>query len=73
MTADWTGGEAPGVRDAAVLLVAILFLSNEAEKERDPFARRMRLNELQAAIQSAKPQLEAYAEGLAFGGDDVES
>jgi hypothetical protein len=32
----------------------------------DPFTRRIALNEMQDAIQSAKPEIEAIAEGLLF-------
>lgn len=64
----WTG-EAPDGARPAIVLVAILGLSNDAEKAKDPFERRMRLNELQAAIQGIKAELEAYAEGLIFGAD----
>lgn len=64
----WTGS-VPNPHDPAVRLVGILFLSNEAEAASDPFERRMRLNELQAAIQAAKSDIEAMAEGLIFGGD----
>jgi hypothetical protein len=53
-------------RDSAIRLIAILFLSNEAEQARDPFVRRIKLNELQSAIQSAKGDIEALAEGLAL-------
>lgn len=53
----------------SVRLVSLLALSNEAEWTRDPFERRMRLNELQAAIQAAKTDIEIIAEGLLFGND----
>ena len=52
------------------MLVAVLAMSNDAEACRDPFERRMRLNEMQAAIQGAKSEIEAFAEGLLFGSDD---
>jgi hypothetical protein len=67
----WLGDEGPpDPQEAAIKLVALLLMSNEAEAERDPFARRMRLNEMQAAIQAAKPRIEAFAEGLLFTPDD---
>ena len=49
-----------------IRLVAILWFSNEAEAATDPFERRLRLNEMQAAIQSARSDIEAMAEGLAI-------
>lgn len=62
--------ELPTDRETARLnsirLLAILFMSNEAEAARDPFERRLKLNELQAAIQAARPELEIIAEGLAL-------
>ncbi len=51
-----------------VRLVALLAMSNDAEREKDPFVRRIKLNEMQAAIQAAKPDIEALAEGLMFLG-----
>lgn len=70
---DWTEqlkGESPNMN--AIRLIAILDLSNIAERERDPFQRRLRLNEMQEAIQSAKPDIEALAEGLIFAAGDDE-
>lgn len=71
-TKRWTGVEVDGPRDAAVMLIAILAMSNDAEARRDPFTRRIALNEMQAAIQSAKSNIEALAEGFMLGGDDAE-
>lgn len=70
---DWAEqlkGEGPDMN--ACRLIALLDLSNIAERERDPFQRRLRLNEMQEAIQSAKSDIEALAEGLIFlaGGAD---
>lgn len=56
----------PGPETNATRLVALLILSNNAEDERDPFQRRLRLNELQAAIQAIRPEIEALAEGMMF-------
>ena len=50
--------------DNAIRLVAILAMSNEAEAAKDPFERRLRLNEMQDAIQAAQSDIEAIAEGL---------
>jgi len=66
----WTGETPSGVDLNAVRLIAILHMSNEAELARDPFVRRIRLNEMQEAIQAIKPDIEALAEGLIFGGGD---
>ena len=63
-------GELPDARRPVMMLVAILELSNAAEVERDPFARRMRLNEMQDAIQGAKDELETFAEAIMFLSDD---
>lgn len=65
-------GETPSPQRASVMLVAILSLSNDAEATQDPFERRLRLNEMQAAIRSAKQEIEAFAEGLIFLGDGHE-
>ena len=54
----------------AVRLVAILAMSNKAEASKDPFERRIKLNEMQAAIQAAKSDIEALAEGLMFLKDE---
>lgn len=55
---------------AELMLVAILSMSNDAEAAKDPFERRMRLNEMQAAIRQAKDEIEAFAEGMIFRADD---
>lgn len=60
-----------GADPNAVRLVAILCLSNAAEQESDPFRRRIALNEMQAAIQSVRADLEVLAEGLIFIDDDA--
>lgn len=60
----WVGSMPEAALDNAIRLVAILAMSNEAENAKDPFVRRLKLNELQAAIQAAKPDIEAIAEGL---------
>ncbi len=54
------------LRLRSIQLVGILVMSNEVELASDPFQRRLRLNEMQEAIQSAKPIIEAIAEGLAL-------
>lgn len=68
----WTGGTPASASRASVMLVALLSLSNDAEMAKDPFERRMRLNEMQAAIQLARGEIEAFAEGMLFGGGDEE-
>lgn len=55
---------APGCDRNAVRLIAILVLSNEAEAETCPFRRRLALNEMQAAIQAVRDDIEAMAEGF---------
>lgn len=65
----WTGA-APHPQRAELMLVAILSMSNDAEAAKDPFERRMRLNEMQAAIRQAKGEIEAFAEGMIFGDGD---
>lgn len=64
ITTFWMGEDPETTRLNAVRLVAFLALSNEAEAATDPFVRRIRLNEMQAAIQAAKSDIEAIAEGL---------
>lgn len=70
--AKWIG-DSPEVSRPAVMLVAILDLSNAAERMQDPFTRRIALNELQTAIQGAKTEIEAFAEGMIFSGDDSDA
>jgi hypothetical protein len=53
------------LRLLSIRLVAVLVLSDIAELERDPFERRMRINEMQASIQAGRAGIEAIAEGLA--------
>jgi len=50
----------------AVILVALLSLSNDADAEKDPFQRRLILNEIQDGIQANRDHIEALAEGLMF-------
>ena len=64
---DWMAlADPPTTTRKAEMLVAILLMSNDAERMSDPFTRRIALNEMQDAIQSAKPEIEAIAEGLLF-------
>lgn len=55
----------------AVLLVALLAKSNEAGNAKDPFTRRMVLNEIDEGIQANREHIEALAEGLMFLEDDT--
>lgn len=57
----------PGNDPNVIRLMSIMVLSNAVEVETCPFQRRLRLNELQAAIQSAAPDIEAMAEGVMLG------
>ena len=50
----------------AVILVALLSLSNDADAEKDPFQRRLILNEIQDGIQANRDHIVALAEGLMF-------
>lgn len=45
-------------------LCAVLTLSNLAAAETDPIARRRALEEMQTAVQDARPLLETYAADL---------
>ncbi|HEY9219564.1 MAG TPA: hypothetical protein VIO94_16065 [Phenylobacterium sp.] len=57
----------------ALKLIAILSLSNEVEDMREfgPVPTRKALDALQSAIQSARSDIEALAEGMIFlGGDE---
>ena len=64
---DFTAASESGVDDNVVRLIAILVMSNEAETAKDPFGRRIKLNEMQAAIQAARGDIEALAEGILLG------
>lgn len=66
----WIGEDHPRASRPAVMLVAILSMSNDAERESDPFRRRIKLNEMQAAIQGAKGEIEAFAEGIVLAPDE---
>lgn len=59
----------PNPSRPSVMLTAILAMSNEAEAAKDPFQRRIALNEMQAAIQAASKEIVALAEGIMLGGD----
>jgi len=52
------------VQELKAQLVAVLSLSNAVEGVSDPLVRRLALDELQSAIQSARPLLETYAADL---------
>lgn len=69
----WSGEHgSPDPLRAATMLMAILVMSNDAERERDPFGRRMRLNEMQESIQAARIEIEGFAEGIMFRSGDGE-
>lgn len=54
----------------AVILVALLQMSNDADAEKDPFKRRMILNEIHDGIQANRDHIVALAEGLMFVKDE---
>jgi hypothetical protein len=63
----WLGDyEVPDRDRPVILLIAVLTLSNNVERMTDPFTRRIALNEMQAGIQAARSEMEAYAEAVMF-------
>jgi hypothetical protein len=66
---DWIG-DAPDPHRAATMLVAILSMSNKVRDTWFLAERRHLLEEMQEAIQAARLEIEAFAEGLIFRSDD---
>ena len=66
MTDDSNVSGFAGADKNAVILVALLLLSNDADGEKDPFKRRLILNEIQDGIQANRDHIVALAEGLMF-------
>lgn len=62
----------PGADPTALRLVAVLALSNIVEQAPDVFQRKLRLEEMQAAIQAAAAHIEPLAEGMMFAEDGDE-